>query len=157
MDIYTKWIAKIKIATLVKRVYTYDTRPSIMYNSQIGAASTTTSGNIIWTLFNYDSGTSYTYDAIKYDSDYSPACTNINAIISSNKIVINNNLYELTDSLAKGDLIKENVIEDYSAHIVLIEIAPNYFIESVNYVKKVLVPKSEKCIILMKILLCLQK
>ncbi len=54
-----------------------------------------------------------------------------NAILVSNdKVVINNNLYILNENLTTGDLIKENVIENYVANATwLMNIYPSYYME----------------------------
>lgn len=74
----------------------------------------------------------FKYDAPGIYKIYDVSTNKINTVINDNKIIINNNMYELNDDLSQGNLVKENVIEDYVDNQCLIQIASNYFIETTN-------------------------
>lgn len=93
---------------------------TILYNQFIGSQQGT--DNTKRVLFRYDAPGIYKI--------YDVSTNKINAVINDNKIIINNNMYELNDDLSQGNLVKENVIEDYVDNECLIQIASNYFIET---------------------------
>ena len=55
----------------------------------------------------------------------------VNAILFDNSMIVrNNNLYMFNENLTIGELVKENVIEDYSANnTMLFNIYPNYYMD----------------------------
>lgn len=91
-----------------------------LYNQFIGSQQGTDSTKRV--LFRYDASGIYKI--------YDVSTNKINTVINDNKIIINNNMYELNDDLSQGNLVKENVIEDYIDNECLIQIASNYFIEN---------------------------